>query len=457
MKHLKCYLFLLLAAPILNGCGLYTRYSRPDLDFSPDSLYRSSAVRTDSLGIVSKPWRELFADTCLQTLISKALQRNADLEIARLQVEEARAVLQNARLCYLPSIKLTPQESISSYSGETKSVYDIGAAASWEMDIFGRVTNAKREALASFEQSSAYVQAVQTQLVATVAESYYTLLMLDEQLEISNETLANWTETIAALEALVQAGKSNDVAVRQARANRSALEASILGISKSISDTENAISALLKEPAHTIERGTLGSQQFPDDVSVGIPVQLLSGRPDVREAEAELAEAFYATNSARAAFYPSLTLSGSLGWTNSANGLSVDPGAFLSSAMASLVAPLFNMGTNIANLKVAEARQQEAVLRFEQSLLDAGNEVNNALSGWQTADARIRYDEERVTDLEIAADKTELLVRYSSSTYLEVLSAQQALLDARLALAQDRVEKIQAIISLYHALGGGVK
>lgn len=295
------------------------------------------------------------------------------------------------------------------------------------------------------------------QLVATIAESYYTLLMLDEQLDISNETLANWTETIATLEALSQAGKSNDVAVHQARANRSALEASIQTIRKSISETENALSVLLKEPAHTIERGTLSSQHFSDDISVGISLQLLSNRPDVRQAEAALAEAFYTTNSARAAFYPSLTLSGTLGWTNNGNGVTVNPGKWLSSAIASLTAPLFNKGTNVANLKVAKARQQEAVLQFEQSLLDAGNEVNNALTGWQTADRRIRFDEEQIADLEAATEKTKLLVRYTSSTYLEVLTAQQSLLDARLTLAQDRIEKIQAVISLYHALGGGVE
>lgn len=458
MKHIHYYLFIFLATSILlSGCGLYTRYSRPELKICTDSLYRSTGMQADSSTMASKPWRELFTDSHLQTLITAALQRNTDLDIARLQVEEARAVLLNARLSYLPSLNLTPQGSVSHYNGETKDIYDIGATASWELEIFGRVTNAKRAALASFEQSRAYVQAVQTQLVATIAESYYTLLMLDEQLNISNETLANWDETIATLEALVQAGKANDVAVHQARANRASLEASIQTVRKSICETENALSALLKEPAHSIERGTLNSQHFSDDISVGLPLQILSNRPDVRQAEAALAEAFYVTNSARAAFYPNLTLSGTLGWTNNGNGVTLNPGKWLSSAIASLTAPLFNKGTNIANLKVAKARQQEAVLRFEQSLLDAGNEVNNALTGWQTADSRIRFDEEQIADLEAATEKTKLLVRYSSSNYLEVLTAQQSLLDARLTLAQDRIGKIQAVISLYHALGGGTE
>ena len=457
MKHIHNYLLLFLAASILNGCGLYSRYSRPELDVCTDSLYRAAMAPTDSSNIASKPWRELFADSCLQTLITIGLQRNTDLEIARLQVEEASAVLQNARLSYLPSVNLTPQGSISTYNGDTKKTYNIGATASWELDIFGRVTNTKRAALASWEQSKAYEQAVQTQLVATIAESYYTLLMLDEQMDISNETLTNWNATIATLEALVEAGRTNDVAVHQARASRSALQASMHTISKSISDTENALSALLKETAHDIERGSLVSQQLAEDTSVGLQLQLLSNRPDVRQSEAALAEAFYATNYARAAFYPSLTLSGTLGWTNNANGFTIDPGKWLTSAIASLTAPLFNKGTNIANLKIAEARQQEAALRFEQSLLDAGNEVNNALARWQTAQQRIRLDEEQVADLESATEKSKLLMQYTSATYLEVLSAQQSLLNARLTLAQDRIEKIQAIISLYHALGGGVE
>lgn len=242
-----------------------------------------------------------------------------------------------------------------------------------------------------------------------------------------------------------------------ARANRTALNASILNIRKSISETENALSVLLKEPAHAINRSTLADLHFSDDISIGLPLWLLGNRPDVRQAEAALAEAFYATNAARAAFYPSLTLSGSLGWTNNGGGAILNPGKWLSSAIASLTAPLFNKGTNIANLKIAKARQQEATLRFEQSLLDAGNEVNDALTEWQTADGRIRLDRRQITDLEAATEKTRLLVRYTSANYLEVLTAQQSLLNARLTLAQDRIGKIQAVVRLYHALGGGTE
>lgn len=438
---------------LLSGCGIYGRYSRPDLGVAVDSLYRAPMAADDTSTMASMSWRALFTDPELQALIDAGLANNTDLGVARLQVEEAQAALANARLSYLPSLNLTPQAGVS-YDGETRKTYDLGAAAAWELDVFGKATNARRGAAAVLEQRQAYSQAVQTQLVATIAESYYTMLMLDEQLAVSGQTLANWDETIAAMEALVEAGKVNDVAVRQARASRTELEASVLTVRRSISEVENSLCALLKEPSHTVVRGTLDGQKFPDALSAGVPLMLLSNRPDVRQAEAALAEAFYAANAARSAFYPSLTLSGTLGWTNSGGSI-VNPGKWLASAVAQLTAPLFNKGANVANLKIAKARQQEAVLAFEQSLLDAGNEVNNAIAEWQTADGRIRLDEQRILELETAVEKTILLMRYTSATYLEVLTAQQSLLSARLTLAQDRTAKIYGVIHLYHALGGG--
>ena len=448
---------LLAVSCLLSGCGIYNRYSRPNLEVNTDSLYRETGLLADTTTIAATPWREIFTDPHLQTLIATGLERNTDLGIARLQVEEAQAVLMNARLSYLPSVNLTPQAGISHYNGETKKTYTLEATAAWEVDIFGKVNNSRRGAAAALEQSHAYAQAVQTGLVATIAESYYTLLMLDEQLTISEQALANWDETITTLKALAEAGKANDVAVHQARANRTALNASLLTIRKSIRETENSLCALLKESSHTISRGTLGEQSFSDELSIGIPLQLLANRPDVQQAEFALAEAFYATNAARTSFYPSLTLSGTLGWTNNGVGTILNPGKWLSNAIAQLVTPLFNKGTNIANLKIAKARQQEAVLRFEQSLLNAGNEVNDALTEWQTADGRIRLNYQQTADLEAATEKTRLLMRYTSANYLEVLTAQQSLLNARLTLAQDQASKIQSVIHLYHALGGGKK
>lgn len=449
MKRIGIFLA---ASLLLNGCGIYTGYTRPEIE--TDSLYRET-YGADATSMATKPWREIFTDPYLQMLISIGLERNTDLNIARLQIEEAQAVLMNARLSYLPSVDLAPQAAVSRYNGEMKKTYNLGASVAWGLDVFGKVTNAKRGARAALESSEAYMQAVQTQLVATVAESYYTLLMLDAQLSISEQTLANWDKTIFMLEALSEAGRANDVAVHQARASRTALDASLLTIRKSISETENCLSALLKQPARLIERGTLEEQVFADELTVGVPLELLSNRPDVRRAEAALAEAFYATNAARSAFYPSLTLSGTLGWTNNGGGSILNPGKWLSNALVQLTTPLFNRGSNRASLKIAKARQEEAILLFEQSLLDAGKEVNDALAEWQTADARIRLDKQQIADLQAATEKTLLLVRYTSANYLEVLTAQQSLLNAQLTLVQDQISKMQGVIHLYHALGGG--
>lgn len=334
--------------------------------------------------------------------------------------------------------------------------YNVGASASWELDIFGKLTAAKRGAAAALQGSRAYRQAVQTQLVATIADSYYTLAMLDAQMTISNRTLENWRTTVRTLEALKKVGKSNEAGVLQAKANVMRLEASLLSIRKSISETENALSAILAMPSHSIGRSDLAEAAFPDTVSIGVPLQLLSNRPDVRQAEMELAQAFYATNAARAAFYPNITLSGILGWTNNGGGVIVNPGQWLLNAIGSLTQPLFNRGVNIANLKIAKSRQEEAKLLFRQSLLNAGKEVNDALTAWQTAKSQIEINARQVETLCDAVRKTESLMRHSNTTYLEVLTAKQSLLEAEVQQLQTRFERIQSIIKLYHALGGGM-
>lgn len=451
---MKRLIFLSMAACLLTGCGIYKQYSRPDIEI--EAQYRHAENTADTATITSLSWREFFTDTCLQALIEQGLQRNTDLQIARLKIEEAEAVLMNARLSYLPALSLSPEAGVGRYVGNTSKTYHIAASASWELDIFGKNTNAKRGARAALEGSRDYAQAVRTRLIATIADSYYTLLMLDSQLNIGEQTLENWEKSIRTLEALKRGGETNDAAVLQARANRMTLESSVLVLRKSIADTENSLAALLALPSQRIARGTLLSETtFPESVSVGIPVQLLANRPDVRQAERNLAQAFYATNAARAAFYPTVTLSGTLGWTNNGGGSILNPGHWLLNAIGSLTQPLFNKGANIANLKIAVARQEEAKLQFRQSLLDAGKEVNDALVQCQTAKRQIQLGEQQITTLHEAVRKTELLMRYSPTTYLEVLTAQQSLLDAQQKLSQYRFDNIQGFINLYHALGGG--
>lgn len=448
------YTFILLwAVCLMTGCSIYKPYSRPEVQ--TEGLYRDLEETKDTASIATLGWRNLFSDKNLQALIEKGLERNTNLRVAHIQVKAAEAVLMNARLSYLPSVVLTPDGSISGTEGaKAIKTYNLAASASWEIDLFGKVTNAKREALAALEGSRAYRQAVETQLIATIANSYYMLLMLDRQLIISEQTLITWKETEHSIEALKRAGKSNDAAVLQAKANRLALEASVVSIRKSIRETENVLSALLADTSHDIMRGALQKQQFPDTLSAGLPIQLLANRPDVRQAEWNLAQAYYATNAARSAFYPSLTLSGSTGWTNNVGGVVVNPGSWLFSAVGSLMQPLFNKGTNIANLRQAKARQEEALLLFQQSLLDAGKEVNNALTRWQSARIRMDYVNQQIMTLQEAVRKTELLMQHTSTNYLEVLTARQRLLEAELTQAQDKFEEIQGVIDLYHAVGG---
>lgn len=442
-----------LMAAIVSSCGVYKKYERPEISV-PES-YRDIDT-PDTTTLASLSWRELFTEPELQALIDTALVNNTDLSVARLKVKEAEAALFNARQSYLPSVGLNAEGGVARFDGSTSKTYNIGANASWELDIFGKMTNAKRGAVAALESSEAYRQAVQSQLIATVANSYYTLSMLDAQLGVNIRTLETWRKTVRTMEALKKAGKSNDAAVLQAQANVLSLESSLLALQKSINQTENSLYALIGISDYPeIRRGRLVDAVFPESLVTGVPLQLLANRPDVRQAERNLAQAFYATNVARAAFYPSISLSGTIGWTNNGGGIVANPGQWLLNAIGSLTQPLFNRGANIANLRIAEAQQEEAKLLFRQSLLDAGREVNDALAALQVADNQITTTDSRVETLKEAVRKTELLMRHSPMTYLEVLTAQQSLLDAELTALQSRYDRIQSIITLYHALGGG--
>lgn len=446
---------------ILSSCNIYTQYKQPALPVV-DSLYQrlpidTTAILVDNTSIGYMSWRTVFTDTLLQKWIERGLEYNADLQIARLRVKQAEATLLASNLAFIPTANFKAEGGGSQFTGsESKGSFNLAFSANWELDVFGRKLNAARGAKAALEQTKAYKQAVQTQLIATIANSYFTLLMLDEQLDISRRTLDTWEENIRTLEALKRAGKTNEAAVLQAKANRLNVEGSVLTLERSIIEQENSLSVLLGMAPTVLKRGKLTEQTFPEELSVGIPLQLLSFRPDVREAEYALAEAFYATNAARSAFYPTISLSGSAGWTNSGATLT-NPAGWLLNALGSLVQPLLNQGNNIANLRIAEARQEEALLLFRQSLLDAGAEVNNALVQWQTARKRMEIDKKQILNLKAAIWNTRLLMKHGGANYLEVLTAQQNLLQAELMQASDQYEEIQGVISLFHALGGGTE
>lgn len=452
MKHIVIALALGLTA---CGCSTYSKYSRPE-NIVPENLYGDIAP-TDTAGIASIPWRDFYRDADLRALIDSGLANNSDLKTASLRVAEAEAALSSARLAYLPAVSLTPQGSVSVSGGENMgSTYSLGLAADWEADIAGRLTNEKRGAVATLRQQRSYRRAVSSQLIATIANSYFSLLSLDRQIALSKESLGAWDEIIRTLEARKRVGEANEAAVSQAKASKYEVENSILSLSQQLRTIENSLCALLGRTPGTIARGELQSQTFPDSAATGVPLRLLENRPDVQEAEYALQAAFYATGVARAAFYPSLTLSGTFGWTNNSGAAISNPGNWLLNALASLTQPVFNKGRNTANLKIARARQEEALTAFRQKLLDAGAEVNNALVQCQTARQRLDISNRQIEALESAMKSTLLLMKHSdNSSYLEVLTARQTLLAARLSQAQQTFDAIQGKVKLYHALGGG--
>lgn len=451
----KEILIITVAAFTLNSCGIYTKY-KPSTQV-PEDLYGEEVALSDSAdNLGNLGWREVFTDPYLRELIEQGLQNNTDLQSAQWRVEEAEATLMSAKLAFLPSFALAPQGTVSSFDGgKATQAYSVPVTASWELDIFGRMRNAKHQARALLEQSHDYRQAVQTQLVSGIANVYYTLLMLDEQLAISERTQQSWKETVDATRALMDAGLANEAAVSQMEATYYSISTSILDLKEQINQTENSLSLLLAESPRSVGRGKLEGQALPDHLAVGIPMQMLSNRPDVRRAEHSFESAFYATNQARSAFYPSVVLSGSAGWTNSAGSMIVNPGKFLATAIGSLTQPLFNRGANIAQLKIAKVQQEEAELSFRQALLNAGSEVNDALVKYQTARDKAGLFEKQIASLEKAYESTSLTMQYGNTTYLEVLTAQQSLLNAQLTQVANRFTEIQGVINLYQALGGG--
>lgn len=394
---MKKILLLTTVTALLSSCGIYTKY-QPETT-APDNLYGEETAAVDTTNLGNVDWRELFTDPQLQALIEQGLESNTDYLSAQLRVEEAKATLLSAKLAFLPSFSLAPQGTVSSFDKQKAAqTYSLPVTASWELDIFGRMRNAKRQAKALYAQSRDYQQAVRTQLIAGIANTYYTLLMLDEQLSLTQQTEQAWKETVTSARALMEAGLYNEAGVSQMEATYYSVQTSVLDLKEQINQVENSLALLLAETPRHYERGTLSAQRFSQDLSVGIPVQMLANRPDVRSAERSLEAAFYGTNQARSAFYPSIVLSGSAGWTNAAGSMIVNPGKFLASAVGSLTQPLFNRGQVIAQYRISKAQQEEARLSFEQALLNAGSEVNDALTACQTSrEKTVLFDKQIVS------------------------------------------------------------
>lgn len=444
------------ASLLLSGCGIYGKYRSSEE--VPADLYGAEAAEfpQDSVGFGGMDWRELFTDPLLVQLIERGLENNADYLTAQLRVEEAEASLRAARLSFLPSFALSPQGTISSFDGGSATkTYTVPVTASWEVDIFGKMRNAKLQTKALYAQTEDYKQAVRSQLISGIANVYYTLLMLDEQLVLTQQTEQAWAETVRSARALMNAGQFNEAGVSQMEATYYSVQTSVLDLKEQINQVENSLALLLAETPHHYERGTLAGQSFPDDFTIGVPLTMLSARPDVRAAERSLESAFYGTNYARSSFYPTIVLSGSAGWTNSTGGMIVNPGKFLVSAVASLTQPIFARGQIKAQYRIAQAQQEEAEIAFRQALLTAGSEVNDALSAYQTSRGKTELLDKQIVSLEKALKSTMLLMEYGNTNYLEVLTARQSLLGAQLSQTANRFAEMQSVINLYKALGGG--
>ena len=455
----KQIILMMCAAALFSSCGIYNSYKRPN-DITVEGLYRDTVAVNDTLvsdttnmGNVS--WREMFRDPKLQTLIEQGLAHNTDLQTAMLQVKQAQASLMTARLSFLPSFTLSPQGGITKMENTPSyRTWQAPINASWEADLFGNLLNTSRGAKASLLQSEAYEQAVRSQVIANIANLYYTLLVLDRQLEISEETQVKWNQTLTMMKSMMEAGMSNKAGVAQTEASCYAVAASIAEIRQTIRETENSLSTLLGMTPQHIDRGRLEDQVMPEEINAGVPLQLLSNRPDVRSAEMSLASAFYLTNKARSAFYPNISVTGTLGWTNGTTG-TINPAEIIKNAIVSLTQPIFNRGALIANLKITKAQQEQARLNFQQTLLNAGAEVSNALYAYQTVGEKSQQRDMQVKALEDAVEATVGLMSVGETTYLDVITAQQSLLSAQLTQVQDGYDYLQSVINLYQALGGG--
>lgn len=453
-----------LATLVLTSCkSLYGKYERPEVNTT--GLVRDAVSDTDTLAVTDTttfanlPWRELFTDPKLQALIETGLENNPDLLNAALNVQMAEAQLKASKLAFLPSVSFSPQGTLSSWDGSKASkTYSLPINASWNLDIFGNLLSQKRSTQMFLVQMKDVQVSVQSSLIANIANMYYTLLMLDEQMRIINEmeqlTKETWEIMKVQKEAITGV---RSTAVQAAEASYYSVLAQKEDMRRQIRETENSLSLLLGRQAGLIERGTLAEQSLPTEFSTGVGIQLLANRADVHANEMALAQCFHDVQTARSRFYPSLSISGSGAFTNSSGAGIVNPGAWLLSAVGSLVQPIFQNGQLIANLKVAKAQYEQAYNTWQNSVLQAGAEVSNALVLYNASDAKSKIEAKQVAVLKQNVEDTRMLMATAGSTYLEVIEAQSSLLNAELSKVQDDFYKMQAVVNLYYALGGGAK
>ena len=459
----KSVIPLLISLFVLTGCGTYSNYHRQGSIIN-DSIVRSDLAQADASlftlhSSFPQGWREMFTEPRLVALIEEGLAHNSDLNIAKLHVDAAKASLCNAKGELFPSLELgakgeTGRFKNSGNDPQTESKFGFSAEASWEVDIFGKLQNAKKAAAANVEEQAAYVQAVQVELVATIATSYYQLEMYDAQIKDTRDIVNSWDESVRAQKALMAVGEATSDEVNLAEASKLVAEETLEALQLQMIEAENALCALLGRYSGHIERGDFLTSYEQMPLIPQVNIQTLATRPDIRQAEAALKEAFYLTNEAKAALYPSLNLSGVIGWTNDADEV-VSPAGLLTKALGSLTQPVFANGKLRAEVKKAQAEQEEAKIAFRQAILEAGQEVNDVLASRQYAQRAIMLNSQQVDKLTDVLNATEKRMRYDSEiNYLQVLLARQSLLEARLSLLSHRYELLESTIQLYKALGG---
>ena len=443
---------------LLASCGLYNKYERPEVN--TQGLVRDTLSLTDTLAVNDTtsfgnlPWRSVFTDPQLQTLIQQGLDNNVDLLNAALSVKMIEAQLACAKLAFLPSIALTPQGTLSSFDGsKTTKSYQLPISASWNVDLFGNILSQKRSAQMQLLQAKDYQLAVKTNIITGVANLYYTLLMLDRQLEILTDMEGLTKETWDMMALQMKFGRARSTSVQSAEASYYSVQSQITDMKRQIREVENSLSLLLCQPGQAISRGKLYEQSLPSEFSTGVALQMLNNRPDVHAAEMSLAACYHNVQTARSRFYPSINITGSGIFTN--NNGTVNPGKWLLSAIGSLTQPIFANGQLVAGLKVAKAQQEQAFNNWQNAIYKAGNEVSNALVSYNSYDERSRLEQKQTDLYRQTVEDTRQLYKSSGSTYLEVISAQANLLNAEITKVTDDFYKMQAVVSLYSALGGG--
>ena len=449
-----------LATLSLTGCkSLYGTYKRPEV--KTDGLVRDPINDQTTLEGANDfgqlPWRDVFTDPNLQAIIEKTLTNNPDLLNAALNIDIAEQQLGAAKLAFLPSLALAPQGTITHFGSHVEATksYTLPIASSWEIDLFGNLRNAKKAAQMAMIQMQDYKVAVQTRLICNVANLYYTLLMLDRQNKIVTDMATLTKSTWDMMQLQMDYGRARSTSVQSAQSAYYGVQARATDIKKQTREVENSLSLLMGEPVHSIARGTLDNQKLPSNFSGGIGVEILSNRADVHANEMALAKCFYNVNQARARFYPSLSITASGGWSNG-NGM-VNPAKLLFNAIGKLTQPIFMQGKLRAGLRVAEDQYKIAYNKWQNSVLTAGSEVSNALVAYNAAEEKDVLYTKQIEILKKNVEQTQMLYNQSSSSYLEVITAQQNLLNAEISQVQDQFSKLQAIVNLYYALGGGSK